>query len=105
MGSLVASTSTATAASATTNPADHGFDWEALLDPSRDSHIFCNDRPSYETQSWQTLPECLDFGLYKHDPCQPNQEWEDIPIFESSTGQRRRQDKGQEGYQTDEKSS
>ncbi len=54
----------------------------SLLDPSRDSHIFCNDEADYES-ACQQLPRCNDFGLYKQDPCQPKL-WHEIPIMEST---------------------
>lgn len=59
-----------------------------MLDPSRDSHIFANDRARYETALMSTtgehaLPRSVDFGIYKHDPCQPK-EWSEIPTMEKN---------------------
>jgi len=57
------------------------------LDPTRDSHIFANDQAGYEaallsSSTLSSLPRCMDFGLYKQDPCQPK-EWESIPTMEN----------------------
>lgn len=60
------------------------WDWNAFLDPSRDSHIFCNDPSSFQETNRVSLPHCSNFGLYKHDPCQPKKEWDDIPTWEES---------------------
>jgi hypothetical protein len=53
------------------------------LDPTRDSHIFCEDAASYERIiSDEALPRCRGFGLYKVDPCQPAKDWKDLPYME-----------------------
>ena len=52
------------------------------LDPTRDSHIFCEDAASFELVGEQTLPRYCGFGLYKVDPCQPVNDWNDLPTME-----------------------
>ena len=52
------------------------------LDPTRDSHIFCEDAARFEPIGEQTLPRCYGFGLYKVDPCQPVKDWKDLPTME-----------------------
>ena len=62
----------------------------SLLDPTRDSHIFANDQAGYEARLSMSgsndspiLPKCAGWGLYKHDPCQPTKDWNELPTTET----------------------
>jgi hypothetical protein len=60
-----------------------------VLDPTRDSHIFCTNEEE-QTKTWEaglndndSIPHCVGWGLYKQDPCQPNKDWDEIPTLET----------------------
>jgi len=53
------------------------------LDPTRDSHIFCEDAADYEEFAERKLLRYHSFGLYKVDPSQPVEDWTDLPTMEN----------------------